>query len=198
MIRALLDYDDDLIADVASQVRTGVPNGDWTRKELAERAAMENQAITRRENDASHYWFLGKALLPIRADFDDSAWTRWREKNEIERTRGDRAMVLARAFGSPEEFAGLSIANAHALARQVLGIGPRQTPLEAKHRRRLKTISETVQTSLDDLAGPDAAQLRVHDEWLLAIENATRLLRELRHAYVLAGRSRSRRSGFPA
>lgn len=182
---------DDELADSDTAVRTGIPSVDWSRDELTKRAVMENETITDRQRDASHYWLLGKALLPIRADLADGPWTRWRQENEIERTRADRAMLLASAFDSPEQFANLSIDDASALARQISGIEPRQTPLEAKHRRRLRTMSDTLQASLDDLSGPDAAQVRVRDELLLAVDSAARLLRELRHAYVAAQRKRA-------
>lgn len=189
MICAFYSVDDE-IADGDESVRMGVPSGDWSRDELAKRAVLENEAITSRERDASHYWLLGKALLPIRADLADGPWTQWRKENEIERTRAERAMLLARAFHSPEPFADLSIDDASTLARQILGIESRQTPLAAKHRRRLKTMSDTLQASLGDLTGPDAGKLRVRDEWLLALDHAARLLRELRHAYVAAQRKR--------
>lgn len=179
-------------------VRMGVPRGDWSRDELAARADMENDQITERQNDAAHYWFLGKALLPIRAEVADGLWEQFCEDREIERTRWQRAAVLAKAFRKPKELADLSIERAMTRARQILGIEPRQTPLEAKHRRRLKTMSEALQNSLEDLAGPDAAQPRVRVELLVAVDNAARLLRELRDAYTLAQRSPARRPGLPA
>ena len=74
MIRTLRNYDDDADAEIGpspSNVRLGVPSSDWSREELANRATAENKEIKSRENDASHYWFLGKALKPILADFGD-------------------------------------------------------------------------------------------------------------------------------
>ncbi len=176
-----------------ASVRTGVPSGDWSRDELRDRAAAENDEITNREHDASHYWFLGKALLPIRADLDEGPWNRWCEETKIERTRWYRAMLLARAFGSPEEFGGLSIASATDLARERLGIEPCQTPLEAKHQRRLRSMTKTLQNSLDDLDGQAAAEFAAVDGLLLAIDDAGRRLRELRHAYV-ASRAAARQA----
>lgn len=184
-----------------ANVRRGVPSGDWSRQELSDRAVLENQQITDREKDASHYWLLGKALLFIGADLDYGPWKQWCREAGIERTRWYRATLLARAFGSPDELAGLSIRGATALARELLGIETRQTPLEARHQRRLRTTVARLQKSLDDLKGPTAAQLRSGDKLLLAVDQAAHLLRDLRHAYAAAQRAQhsiSPRAAVPA
>lgn len=165
-------------------IRQGVPSGDWSHQELYDRAKHENKLIGRHEDCAAHYWYLGKALLLVRRDSDHGRWKRWCAAHHIERSRWARASVLARAFASPDEFAGMSLKAASALARALLGLKPRQTALEARHRRRLHNLQKVLRKSLDELSG--AAALSVRDELLFAVDEAARLLRELHHAYVAA------------
>jgi hypothetical protein len=139
----------------------GVPGGDWSREELDARAVWEHERIDQSETYSPRYWYLGKALLEVRKDMALPQWKAWRDRRELDRTRCDRALLLARAFASADELQDIPLLEALALANELLGLPPRQTPLDAKFRRWLKLTNTKALERLSEsaeLAAPD--QLR--------------------------------------
>jgi hypothetical protein len=146
-------------ANPAANVRMGVPGDNWSRDELEARAMWENSQIKPRQRHAPHYWFLGRALLVVGEGFDATRWKSWRAAHRINRTRCERAQLLARAFGLADEVADLPLLTAVAQACDRLGLEPRQTAADAKFHRRLTAINKTLQSSLDELAAVTAASV---------------------------------------
>src|SRR6185437_80081 len=134
MIRSIHDVRSDS-RNPAANVRMGVPDGDWSRDELDARAVWENGQIKPRQRHAPHYWFLGRVLMVVGEAFESAHWISWRSEHRINRTRCERAQLLARAFGSEDEVADLPVLAAVALACKRLGLEPRQTAADARLRR---------------------------------------------------------------
>ncbi|MGH7140776.1 MAG: hypothetical protein ACREHD_34010 [Pirellulales bacterium] len=147
-------------ATAAENVKPGVPDADWTREDLANRADWEIAKLRRRKSYAPIYWWLGKVLLLVRPEFDQRGeWTAWREKHKIDRTKAQRAQFFARAFASPDELEGLSIKRAERLARERLGLPEPPTDEEDRIRRRVRQITRnTVPETLKDLAAMNDTQ----------------------------------------
>ena len=133
-----------------ADVRMGVPGGDWSRDELDARAVWENEQIKPRQRHATHYWFLGKVLLAVGRDFDPAQWRAWREAHQINRTRCERAQLIAQAFRLEQDVANLPVLVAVALARERLGRPPRQTAADARLRRSLSAMNKSLAKRLDE------------------------------------------------
>ena len=134
-------------------IRMGVPGDDWSRDELDARAVWEHERIDQCETYAPRYWFLGKALREVRKDMLLPQWKAWRDQRALDRTRCDRAQLLARAFESADQLHDTPLLVALALANELLGRAPRQTALDAKFRRWLKLTNTKARERLGEMAG---------------------------------------------
>lgn len=152
-------------------VRQGIPGPDWTRDELDARARWEHQRIDKGETYSPRYWFLGRVLREVRKDLTLSEWKSWRKSNRLDRTRCDRAQLLAKAFepdkerpfDAPEELERQPLLVALAVASERLGLTRRQIAIDARFRRWLKlmkTKAESRLAELSKLAAP--GELRPH------------------------------------
>lgn len=165
MIALQLDNDQNNAA--GGNIRQGLPGPDWTRDELFARAVWEYDRIETGETYSPRYWLLGKFLLVVREAFgpDLKGWQAWRVRAKlINRTRCERSMLLARAFGSPDELERMSVLAALALAAERLGLEPRQTTADARLRRWLTALEKSSRERLDEFSRvtqPDGLRRRI-------------------------------------
>jgi hypothetical protein len=120
--------------------------------------------------------------LLVQEEVEDGHWESWCEEHTIQRNRWQRGRLLAMAFDSPDEVAGLTVQTAEALARQALGLPQRQTVADTKLRRWLTSLERSSQERLDEFSQviqPDGLrpriaelirQLTVLDQACLALE----------------------------
>lgn len=134
-----------------ASVRMGVPNADWSERELYDRARWENQQIRHTRSHAPRYWFLGKVLLALQQQVKPGRWEAWCKKHKIQRDRWKRGRLLALAFDSADQVAELPILAAVDRARERLGLPPRPTSTDGKIRRWLKEANERVRSRLNEL-----------------------------------------------
>lgn len=176
-----------LAAPCDAGVRMGMPEADWSREELSGRACWENDQIGQSRRCAPRYWFLGKILLLIQDEVEDGHWESWCEEHAVQRNRWQRGRLLAMAFrDSPDAVDGLTVQAAEALAREVLGLPPRQTAADTKLRRWLTSLEKSAQARLDEfdaLTRPDGLRPRIAEliRQLTALDQACHVL-EQRHS----------------
>lgn len=131
MTRDMLDADSaagasTLMVHCDADIRMGMPESGWSRDELSGRARWENEHIGQSRYCAPRYWYLGKILLLVQEAVEQGRWKLWCKEHAIHRNRWRRGRLLALAFASPDEVAGLTVQAAEALAREALG--PAATP----------------------------------------------------------------------
>jgi hypothetical protein len=142
------------------RIRQGIPGPEWTRDELDARARWEHQRIDKGETYSPRYWFLGRVLMEVRKDMTLDQWKSWRKSNQLNRTRCDRAQLLARAFepdkkrpfDAPEELERLPLLRALAVASERLGVKRRRLAIDARLRRWLKLTKTKAELRLAELA----------------------------------------------
>lgn len=138
-------------------IREGLPGPDWTRDELYARAVWEYRRIDKGETNSPLYWLLGKFLREVRKELDVQGWNDWRRQRKLlNRTRCDRSMLIARAFDSREELVQLErlpVLAAVAWAAERLGLKRRQAAAEARLRRSLRAMEETLTKRLGEFGG---------------------------------------------
>jgi hypothetical protein len=190
MIRAISDdgstaHTAALTLQCDAGVRMGMPEAGWSREELSGRACWENEQIGRSRRCAPQYWYLGKILRLVQDQVQDGHWESWCEEHTIQRNRWQRGRLLAMAFDSPDDVADLTVHAAEALAREALGLPPRQTAADTKLRRWLRSLEKSSQQRLDEssqVARPDGLrpriaelirQLTALDHALVALEKRT-------------------------
>ena len=130
----------------------GVPMRDWTLDELYDRADWEDKQIGQCQRCSPRYWYFGKAMLLVQAQVPEGGWKAWCVEKKIQPDRWKRGRLLALAFPSPEAVAHLTVDAAVALARELLGLPPRQTAADTKLRRSLTLMGKMLQKRLDEFA----------------------------------------------
>lgn len=133
-------------------IRMGIPGGDWSRAELFARARWEHSRIDNGETYSPRYWFLGRALRELRKDLAPPIWRQWRKANRLDRTRCDRAQLLARAFDTPDEVEHLPLLQALAVASERLGLTRRRMASDTRFRRWLKLTKARAESRLNELS----------------------------------------------
>lgn len=168
---------------VPDDVRPGVPDGGWTRDELDRRADWEVGKTQRKRSCAAAYWWLGKVLKVIEAEFeragDEQGWADWREKHHVNRTREYRCRLYIAAFGSAKGLERLAIKKADRLAREKAGKQEPQSEEQQRLRRRLLQLKKRLLPEIlrDFAAVEDCGQLsallaEIDELWHLVQEAA--------------------------
>ena len=151
------------LAEPEGGVRLDVPDADWTREELSDRARWENDQIGQGRNCAPRYRYLGQILLLVQADVQYGHWEAWCEEHQIQSDRWKCGRVLALAFGSADDVAHLTVKAAEAAARDILGLEKRQSSADAKLRRWLTSLEKSSQARLNEfpqITRPDGLRPR--------------------------------------
>ncbi|HQU46324.1 MAG TPA: hypothetical protein PK867_26190 [Pirellulales bacterium] len=138
--------------DAVSGLRMDLPTDRWTLPELYERAKWEDRQIGHSQRCCPQYWYFGKVLLLVQAQVRDGRWQGWCVENGIQRDRWHCGRLLALAFASPNDVADMTIAEAEALAREILGLPERRSTADAKLRRSLSAMSKSLEERLDEFA----------------------------------------------
>lgn len=130
-----------LTAPAASEVAC------WDITELGKQAKGQYERIERRSALAAlDYWRLGALLEQARGNFTRGRWLPWLAEHEIPRRHADDARLLARAFRSADEFAGLTKEAACRLARATLRQAARDDA-GRKLRRKINSIRKALQAT---------------------------------------------------
>jgi hypothetical protein len=137
-------------ADALGSPRMDSPTDRWTLHELYERAKWEHQQIGHSQRCCPRYWYFGKVLLLVQAQVPDGRWQEWCADNGIQRDRWHCGRLLAKAFASADDVADLILADAEALARDILGLPERRSTADAKLRRSLSAMTKSLQERLDE------------------------------------------------
>ena len=144
----------------------------WDIDALGRQARLYHTRIVKRSiSDAVDYWLLGGVLRQARGNFKKGNWYAWLKEQEISEDRADRARLLARVFDSPEEFKGLTVEEATALAKRRKPATSQQ--LVKKLRRRLDDLARSIERTADEselLADQRASLLVKADRLALAID----------------------------
>jgi hypothetical protein len=166
------------------------PTREWTLWELYDRALWENSQIGQCRRCAPNYWYFGKAMLLAQAQVPEGQWKAWCVEHQIQPDRWKRGRHLALAFASADDVAELTIEAADALAREILGLPRRRSTADAKLRRSLTAMKETLKNRLDEsgsVTRPDGLRSRITrlKHQLTALDHALAAL-EHRRASALA------------
>jgi hypothetical protein len=144
----------------------------WDVEALGQQAKLYHARIVEHSIAATlDYWLLGRVLLRARGNFKRGRWYVWLEQHEISEDRADRARLLAAAFSSAEEFAGLTVEDARALAKRRRP--PVAQKLGKKLRRRLDDLARSIERTADEseaMADERASLLAKADRLAQAID----------------------------
>jgi hypothetical protein len=140
--------------------------------ELTALAAKARDAIAECEKTATpHYWRLGQILMLARKHVARGSWADFLAMLRIEKTRASKARAIFRAFGTAEQTADLSVADAYEQrVRSPHGQQRRQSVPEA--RSEVPTPAVTLPRWIFTVA-QDAVRLRDEIEFLNAEEIET-------------------------
>ena len=148
----------------------------WDLDQLAHDAELNSRRIDDQAKAVTiDYWRLGCVLELARGNFDRGKWGPWLADRGVSPDRASHARALARAFESPDDFAGLSVENAVRAARRILGKTAAASPAERNLRRQLSRLRKTLRSALPKVnASPRRPAFRELLDSILADAQALR------------------------